>query len=142
MIQRGKLTPASLRRQRIGRKVITIGRVSNSLEKKVSSRSITNDGRRMRRRKLEALKMRYTYRPWHSFVAVVVVALLALGSFGVHVQQQQQVATAARAKADGLHKAALEKQKAEQACLAGIIAQKQDLLGKVTYDQLYGSACR
>lgn len=95
----------------------------------------------MRRRKLEALKMRYTYRPWHSFVAVVVVALLALGSFGVHVQQQQ-VATAARAKADGLHKAALEKQKTEQARLAGIVAQKQDQLGKVTYDQLYGSACQ
>lgn len=141
MIHRGKLTPAGLRRQRIGRKVITIGRVANSLEKKVSSRSITNDGRRMCRRKLEALKMRYTYRPWHSFVAVVVVALLALCSFGMHVQQQQ-VATAARAKADALHRAALEKQKAEQACLAGIIAQKQDRLGKVTYDQLYGSACR
>ena len=141
MIHRGKLTPAGLRRQRIGRKVITIGRVANSLEKKVSSRSITNDGRRMRRRKLEALKMRYTYRPWHSFVAVVVVALLVLGSFGVHVQQQR-VATAARANADALHKAALEKQKTEQACLAGIVAQKQDRLGKVTYDQLYGSACR
>lgn len=116
--------PQSVRHRRIGRRVLLAHRLHPALKP-------------AKQHRLAAAKSRIKARPKTSaLLAVGVLALCALAAGGAHFYS---ITTAAAEKAAAEKRYAIEKQEslAADACRRKKLEEKADLLGKVTFDELY-----
>ena len=126
------LTYEGQRRVRLGRKAMACGRMQSVIETKLGAKS----DRRKRSFSFSSL------RPSKLQVAILV-SLLMLGGVGTggymiyanRQAEQQRLVEKAR-----LEREKIASEKAAQ-CRAKVASAKTDQIGKVTYDELYGSSC-
>lgn len=115
--------------RRIGRKVLASGRLAAAMERTPSPKR--------RGRSFAFPKVRFTKRL--ALVLGSIVVLAGAGAGAVAMWQHQSALAAA--KAQQAQFAQEKKDKAqEMACRQQKLAAKQDLYGKVTYDELYDGA--
>lgn len=130
--------PHHARLQRLGKKAIFYGRIATALGVNYAAAPVKKPTK-----VAVAYAKAKAYRPTrkHMLATTCAVVLVIAGVFGNSVYQAQRVA-AEKAAA----KAAYEKQAkinaAAQECYKQKTAQKRQMLGKVTFDQLYdGDSC-
>ena len=119
----------SQRKKRIGRRAIATVRVAISIERKL-------DGGPKKSR----FQFRYEFRKWHLYVALAFVVLATVGTFvfnivSAQINTQRQTEQANQQKIDE------QKAKNRDECRSKILIEKSNEVGKLTYDQLYGSQC-
>ena len=131
------IQPKHERVRRLGKKAIFYGRVATALgvpaaQQRAGARRLVRSVRRAR-----------SFRPTRKqliMVAGVLVVLVASMVGAVLYHNHQVVAAKAAAKAAYEHQQKIEA--AAQQCYARKTAEKQQMLGKVTFDQLYdGDSC-
>ncbi len=119
----------SQRKKRIGRKTIATVRLAVSIERKLDSGP-----------KKSRFQIRYEFRKWHLYVAVAVIALAILGIFIFNIVNAQ-ITTQRQAEQARQQKIDEQKAKDRDVCRSKILIQRSNQVGKLTYDQLYGSQC-
>lgn len=119
----------SIRPRRIGRKALQADRLSRILTKHNSSKfDVANKFIRVHRVKLTAVSL-----------AVIIFGIV--GSFGIQAYNAQQVA-AQKAEAAKAQDIARQKSISADECRQKKAEEKSELIGKVTYDELYdGNEC-
>ena len=135
-MQRRVLSPAGQRRQRIGRKIIASSRVSASMERSIDRTTTASS----RASKWHVPTISYSFRRWHAISVAVVFAVGLSVTVFLNFQHQQAIA-AEKIRIATAEKAAVQKEKKQQACLADVTAKKQSQVGKATYDELYDGLC-
>lgn len=143
-INRGS-QPVSAKARRLGKKAIFYGRIATALgvPQSVATKSKGNakGKKKIRLGKLFARIRAFRPARKHWIMGACAVLLIAAGLVCNSIYQTQRAATAESAA-----KAANERQvkldAAAQECYKRKTAEKQKMLGKVTYDQLYdGDSC-
>ena len=119
----------SQRKKRIGRKAIATVRVAISIERKL-------DGGPKKTR----FQFHYEFRKWHLYVALALVVLAIVGIFAFTIVSAQ-INTQRQAEQASQQKINEQKAKDRDACRSKILIEKSNDVGKLTYDQLYGSQC-
>ena len=119
--------------RRIGRKVITLARISSVMDRKLVA------AQPIRKRHLPQIKIQFTRRV--ALVLGSIILLAGLATTGAFFYQKQAAATEAKAA-----QAKLETERkinaAAVACRKQKLDSKRELYGKITYDELYdGNAC-
>lgn len=120
----------SQRKKRIGRKAIATLRVAISIERRL-------DGTPKKSR----FQFRYEFRKWHLYVFLAIVALAIVGAFVFNIVNAQ-IATQRQSEAAKQQKIDEQKAKDRDECRSKLLIQKSNQVGKLTYDQLYGSQCQ
>lgn len=137
MHTKGDGSPKRADRQRLGKKALFYARVAPALG--VAGNATKQRTRRAKQLVTRARNFRPTRRQIMAMTgAALVVCLVVAGIVMYRQKQQADAATAAKAEA-----ARVEKQSAAaQLCYQKKTTEKQNMLGKITYDQLYdGNAC-
>lgn len=116
--------PSSLRSLKIGRKALLVDRMS---------RTLANTGPTKAKRPSPTVLLQPRAI---AIVCIVAVVLVALG-FACAQYYRTKAAEAHQAAAVDRQKKLIEKSAAADACRRKIAEQKADLIGKVTYDELY-----
>ena len=123
----------AINQRRIGRKVITLARISSVMDRKLGS------SQPIKKRRLPQIQFRFTKRV--AFILGGAVLLAGLAMTGVVIYQKQAAAVAAKAAEVKLEAERKEKASA-MACRKQKLESKRELYGKVTYDELYdGNSC-
>jgi len=120
----------SQRKKRIGRKAIATVRIAISVERKL-------DGTPRKSR----FQFRYEFRRWHLY-SIAGLIVLAIVSIFVFNTVNAQMAAQQRTEETRQQKIDEQTAKDRDACRSKILIEKSDQVGKLTYDQLYGSQCK
>jgi flagellar biosynthesis/type III secretory pathway M-ring protein FliF/YscJ len=121
----------SQRRKRVGRKAIATVRVAISIDRKLDTDKPSK----------QKFQFRYSFKKWHLYVALAVVAVVIIGGFvinAINTQIASQKATEAAKQQKAAEADALKR----NSCREKITTEKADQLGTMTYDQLYGDNCQ
>lgn len=125
-----------VRKRRIGRKALSSEQMVHSIERRMEKPAPVAK----KKLHIRLPKIHYTYRRWHAFALLGIVAVTIIASFVVYQVHEQSLAQQREEQAKA-EKAAIEAQKKRQACMADVTSKKNTQLGKVTYDQLYDGLC-
>jgi hypothetical protein len=128
-IQSHSKKPLAVRHRRIGRKVLLADRLARAVAPNTQKRR-SNDWRVI-----------FAKPKLAASIVIGVLVVGALGFTGIQAYSAQQAETR---QAEATEQFALQKEKAAEAdaCRRAKLEQKADLVGKVTYDELYdGNEC-